>query len=254
MKAIVLSAGQGKRLLPLTTTNPKCLLEVDGSRSVLELQLGALARCGVDRATVLVGFGADRVERFVEGADFGGMRVDTLFNPFYSLTDNLATCWMARSAMDQDFIILNGDTLFDDDLLARVLAAPPAPVSVTIDRKDEYDADDMKITLDTERRLKAIGKTLPSHTVDGESIGILLFRGEGVGAYRDALDRAIRQPDSLRRWYLSVVDEMAQKMTVQTISIEGFWWTEIDSPDDLAGARGHYLQDPHRLAGSNAAR
>ena len=61
-------------------------------------------------------------------------------------------------------------------------------------------------------------------------------------AYRDALDRAMRQPESLRRWYLSVVNEMAQKMAVQTVSIEGCWWTEIDSPEDLASARGHYPQ------------
>jgi choline kinase len=80
------------------------------------------------------------------------------------------------------------------------------------------------------------------HTVDAESIGILVFRDAGVGAYRDALDRAMRQPESLRRWYLSVVNEMAQKMAVQTVSIEGCWWTEIDSPRDLASARGHYPQ------------
>ncbi len=242
MRAIVLSAGQGKRLLPLTATSPKCLLEIDGSRTILDLQLSALARCGVEHATVLVGFGADRVERLVAGSRFDGMRVQTLFNPFYSVTDNLATCWMARSAMLDDFILLNGDTLFEDQLLTHVMAAPQAPISVTIDHKNEYDADDMKVTLDTDGRLQAIGKTLPMHTVDAESIGILVFRGAGVGAYRDALDRAMRQPESLRRWYLSVVNELAQKMAVQTVSIEGCWWTEIDSPEDLASARGHYPQ------------
>ena len=71
---------------------------------------------------------------------------------------------------------------------------------------------------------------------------MLVFRGAGVPRYRDALDRAIRQPESMRNWYLSVVNEMAQKMTVETISIEGHWWAEIDSPVDLDAARGHYLQ------------
>jgi choline kinase len=242
MRAIVLSAGQGKRLLPHTTSIPKCLLEVSADRSVLDLQLQALARCGVEQTMVLTGFGADHVDQFIDGSGFGDMNVETLYNPFYSVTDNLATCWFARSAMIDDFILLNGDTLFEDEVLRRVLDAPHAPVNVTIDRKGDYDADDMKVTLDTEGRLCAIGKKLPSHTVDGESIGMLLFRGAGVAQYRDALDRAIRQPESMHNWYLSVVNEMAQKMNVATISIEGHWWAEIDSPEDLDAVRSHYLQ------------
>lgn len=242
MRAIVLSAGQGKRLLPLTTTHPKCMLPVDGAKSVLEVQLRRLALCGVEHTTVLIGFGAEHVEHFVASNDFAGMQVDTLFNPFYSVSDNLATCWMASPAMTDDFVLLNGDTLFEDDLLRRVLAAPPHPISVTIDHKSEYDADDMKVTLDGDKRLRAIGKTLPSHTVDGESIGLLVFRSEGVAAFRDALDRAMREPESLRNWYLSVVNDLAQKTIVDTISIEGSWWSEIDDPEDLDGVRGHYLQ------------
>ena len=88
MKAIVLSAGQGKRLLPLTANQPKCLLPVDGDSTVLGLQLDALARCGFELATVVIGFGADHVERFIEGRQFGEMRVETLFNPFFSVSDN----------------------------------------------------------------------------------------------------------------------------------------------------------------------
>ena len=160
MRAIVLSAGQGKRLMPLTATEPKCLLPVDGDSTVLDLQLEALARCGFEHATVVIGFGADHVERFIDERKFGTMRVDTLFNPFFSVSDNLATCWMARDVMVGDFVLLNGDTLFEDALLEKVLAAPPAPITVTIDRKDEYDADDMKVKLDPQGRLGSIGTSM----------------------------------------------------------------------------------------------
>ena len=241
MRAIVLSAGQGKRLMPLTATEPKCLLPVDGDSTVLDLQLEALARCGFEHATVVIGFGADHVERFIDERKFGTMRVDTLFNPFFSVSDNLATCWMARDVMVGDFVLLNGDTLFEDALLEKVLAAPPAPITVTIDRKDEYDADDMKVKLDPQGRLGSIGKTLPLHTVDGEAIGMILFRNSGADTYRDALERAIRQPESMRNWYLAVVDEMAHKMPVETICIEGCWWAEIDCREDLDAVRGHFL-------------
>ncbi len=241
MRAIVLSAGQGKRLLPLTATEPKCLLPVDGNSTVLDLQLEAMARCGIEMATVVVGFGAESVDRFLAGRRFGDMRVETLYNPFFSISDNLATCWMAREAMAGDFVLLNGDTLFEDALLQRVIASPPAPIAVTIDRKDEYDADDMKVKLDPEGRLGAIGKTLPLSTVDGEAIGMILFRNSGPKAYREALERAIRQPESMRNWYLAVVNEMAQKMPVETVCIEGCWWAEIDCQEDLDAVRGHFL-------------
>ena len=247
MRAILLSAGQGKRLLPLTASRPKCLLEISDDQSVLDLQLGSLARCGIEHTTVLVGFGAEYVEHSIAEARFGEMEIATLYNPFYAITDNLATCWIARVAMTDDFILLNGDTVFEDDLLHRVLEAPQTPIAVTVDRKPEYDADDMKTTLDTDGRLLAIGKQLPLHTVDGESIGMLRFQGIGVQAYRDALDLAMHQPESLSNWYLSVVNELAQKIAIQTISIEGLWWSEIDLPEDLDGVRGHFLQHGNHL-------
>ncbi|HEX9813467.1 MAG TPA: phosphocholine cytidylyltransferase family protein [Myxococcota bacterium] len=242
MRAIVLSAGQGKRLLPLTASRPKCLLEVVGDQSVLDLQLRALARCGIEHTTVLVGFGAEHVAHAVAESRFDDMQVTTLYNPFFAITDNLATCWIARVAMTDDFVLLNGDTIFEDNLLRRVLESPKAPIAVTIDRKSSYDSDDMKVTLDTDGRLTAIGKRLPLHTVDGESIGMLRFQETGVQTYRDALDLAMRQPESLSNWYLSVVNELAQKISVQTLSIEGLWWAEIDSPEDLAGVREHFSE------------
>jgi choline kinase len=240
MKAIVLSAGQGRRLLPLTDRDPKCLLPVDGPRNVLELQLRSLARCGIRQATVVLGFGADRVERFLAGTRIPGLRVETLYNPFFASSDNLATCWIARIAMTGDFVLLNGDTLFEDRVLQRLLEAPPAPIIVTVDHKERYDDDDMKVTIGEEGRLLAIGKQLPPESVGGESIGMLCFRASGVRSFRDELERVIRRPEGLRAWYLSVVNEMAARMPIATASIAGLWWREIDSRADLDEVRESY--------------
>ena len=248
MDAILLSAGQGRRLLPLTERDPKCLLEVDGPRTVLELQLRALARCGVRDATVVVGFGADRVERFLAGIRIPSLRVDSLFNPFFASSDNLATCWLARGAMTGDFVLLNGDTLFEDRVLQRLLESPPAPITVTIDHKDSYDDDDMKVSIDASRRLLAIGKQLPPESVGGESIGMLCFRGTGVKSFRDELERVIRTPEGLRAWYLSVVNEMAARIPIATASIDGLWWREIDSPKDLEGVRASFVSPSQESA------
>jgi choline kinase len=248
MKAIVLSAGQGRRLLPLTERVPKCLLEVDGPHSVLELQLRALGRCGIRHTTVVLGFGAESVERFLAGLRLPGMRVETLFNPFFASSDNLATCWLARVAMTDDFVLLNGDTLFEDRVLQQLLAAPPAPITVTIDHKDRYDDDDMKVSTDADGRLLAIGKQLAHDRVGGESIGMLCFRASGVKTFRNELERVIRQPEGLRAWYLSVVNELAARFPVATASIDGLWWQEIDSPEDLERARASFASPSSETA------
>ena len=237
MKAIVLSAGQGRRLLPLTTDRPKCLLMVDDERTALDVQLEALARAGVERAVVVVGFGAHHVERHLLRDPVPGFQDETLFNPFFAMTDNLTTCWLSRHLMDEDFLLLNGDTLFEERLVQRVLEGPASPIVVTVDHKRSYDDDDMKVSLDEEGRLLAIGKTLKPEMVNGESIGMLRFRGAGPKIFRQALERAIRMPGALEAWYLSVVNELAQEVSVDTASVRGFWWREIDDRSDLEEVR-----------------
>jgi choline kinase len=237
MRAIVLSAGQGKRLLPLTAEIPKCLLPVDGERTLLEFQLATLARCGIERVTVVSGFGVDRVEHFLASSPVDGLDVELLFNPFFSQSDNLATCWVARDEMDQDFLLVNGDTLFAPSVLRRLLGSPAAPITVTVDHKPSYDDDDMKVSLDEDGRLIAIGKTLKPEMVHGESIGLLSFRGAGVQRFRAAVENAMRRPEALRAWYLSVVNVLAAEGGVGSASIRGLWWGEVDSPEDLEQVR-----------------
>jgi choline kinase len=237
MRAIILSAGQGRRLMPLTSNTPKCLLPVDAGRSILELQLEALSRCGIRDVVVMVGFGAEKVESFVAQRAHRNLTVRTRFNPFFATADNLITCWLATAEMTEDFLLLNGDTIFETAVLRRLLASHGAPVTVAIDRKAEYHDDDMKVTLEWGTRLRAVGKGIPPALIDGESIGLSAFRGEGVEAFRTGLDRAVRNPAALRKWYPDVIDAMAGPFQVKSVSIEGLWWIEIDSPEDLAMAR-----------------
>ena len=234
MKAIVLSAGQGRRLLPLTETLPKCLLEL-ADRPVLEWQLRALAAEGVTEAVVVTGFGAEKVDALLARLAIPGLRVRTLFNPFYAVADNLASCWIARGEMTGSFLILNGDTLFEPAVARRLLAPGPAPITVTIDRKPAYDADDMKVQSEG-NRLRAIGKRLPLETVTGESIGFLRFTPRGGKRFVEEVERIMRTGEGLKLWYLSVIDRIARSETrVEVRSIEGLDWGEMDFPQDMQG-------------------
>jgi choline kinase len=235
-KAIILSAGQGSRLLPHTQDLPKCLLDLAG-RSMLGWQLLGLARAGVNEAVVVTGFRSDLVENALPAITPTGMRVRTLFNPFYKVADNLGTCWMVRHELDGPLLTLNGDTLFEPAVARRLLAAPAADITVTIDRKPSYDEDDMKVITSGER-LTAIGKKLPMADVTGESIGFLRFSAAGAATFVAEIERTIRTPEGTSLWYLSAIHRLANAgVDVKVASIEGLQWGELDFPADLVRCR-----------------
>lgn len=235
-KAIILSAGQGSRLLPLTRDVPKCLIDFNG-RSLISWQVAALAANGITDIVVVTGFRTERVEdHALQLYRETGARIRTLFNPFFQVADNLGTCWIAREEMDRDFIILNGDTIISDEIVAKLVAGAEDPITVTVDVKSDYDDDDMKVSRDDTGRLHAIGKRLLPHDTNAESIGMLAFRGEGPGIFRNQIDQMMRTPEGVERWYLRAIDIIAKGSRVGTVSIEGLDWQEVDFPHDVDAA------------------
>ena len=233
MKAIILSAGQGRRLLPLTENMPKCDLDV-GGKSALQWQLEQISKTDLDEVVVMTGFHADIVESIAAAST--GVPARTTHNPFYAACDNLGTCWLARPEMDGDFVVINGDTLFESAILQRLLESKADnAVTLVIDRKGDYDDDDMKV-VEQGGKLLRVGKKLPGEPVNAESIGMMAFRGTGPELFSAKLDAMMRDETSLKRWYLSAVDEMAQNGDVGVCSIEGLDWCEIDDAADLAHA------------------
>lgn len=235
MKAIILSAGQGSRLLPLTQDRPKCLLQI-GPRTLLEWQIRAIEACGIADITIVIGFKSEMMEAELARLARPGLTLRPLFNPFYKVADNLGSCWLARAEMAQDFLLVNGDTLFETALLRQVLASPPADIVVTVDRKPAYDEDDMKVSREG-TRLTAIGKKLALDTVNAESIGMLLFRGKGPEMFRSAVERFMRTPEGATVWYLQVIHALAREERIETALIEGLQWGEVDFPPDLEKVR-----------------
>ena len=234
MQAVILSAGQGRRLLPLTADRPKCLIDLHG-KTLLQWQLDALLAVGVGPITVVTGYASDAVEAVLAG-HYAGQPVRAQLNPFFQVADNLGSCWIAREAFQGELLLLNGDTVFEPAVVQRVLAAPSVPIRLTVDRKTHYDDDDMKVIVDGARLLR-IGKHLPVDAVDAESIGMLRFSADGARHFQVAVERALREPDGLRWWYLSVIDRLADEGLVETCSIEGLRWAEVDFPRDLDAAR-----------------
>ncbi len=233
MKVIILSAGQGRRLLPLTTERPKAALPV-GTRSVLEWQLHEISACAVEEVVVVTGFGADYIDEILESQSFLPARA--VYNPFYAQSDNLGTCWIARHEMRTPFCIINGDTLFEADILKRLLAAPADhQVTLVTDSKARYEADDMKV-ITAAGQLKRVGKQLDSPDVNGESIGMMRFNQQGAARFGAQVDHMMRYGTGLNQWYLSAIDALASEGIVGVCSIDGSSWGEIDDQSDLEKA------------------
>ena len=233
MKAIILSAGQGSRLGHLTDDRPKCLIDF-GGRTLLDRQLDALAANGVDEAVVVTGFRDDQVEAAI-ARRAGGPQIRTIYNPFYKVADNLGSLFIAREEIAGELLVWNGDTLVSEALMARVVDHDCQGICVTIDRKERYDEDDMKVITDPDGRLRAIGKRI-SEGVNAESIGLLAFRAGGAERFRAAIDKAMRTSEGTTIWYLRVIHHLAQNGEVGTLDIKGEEWGEVDFPEDVAAA------------------
>ena len=234
MKAIILSAGQGSRLGHLVDERPKCLIDF-GGRTLLDRQLDSLEANGVHEAVVVTGFHDELVEETL-ARRISGPDVRTIYNPFYKVADNTGSLFMSREELSGDCLVLNGDTLVSNRLMKRVVTNDTPGICVTIDRKEAYDEDDMKV-VEEGGRLRAIGKRLDPEEVNAESIGLIAFRGGGAERFREAIERAIRTPEGTTIWYLRVIHHLAGQSEVWIFDIKGEEWGEVDFPADVEAAR-----------------
>jgi choline kinase len=235
VRVIILAAGQGKRLLPLTADLPKALLDIAG-KPLLQWQIEAFAASGVKDFTIVVGYASRLMEQTIATmARKLGVNATTVFNPFYGVADNLASCWMARDSMHQPFIQVNGDNIFRTDLVHKLLKAD-VQIGVAARTKDSYDSDDMKVILDG-NQIRSVGKALPLNSVNGEAVGFYRFGDRGAARYVAELELQMRDPAALKRWFPAAVDALASKTQVEAIRVDGLQWCEVDFPDDLQTAR-----------------
>ncbi len=233
MKAIILCAGQGRRLLPHTESTPKCLLTI-ADKHFIEWQIDALSEIGINHIVAVVGYAAQRIESILKNKYQN--KISFIYNPFYEIADNLASCWMAKEHFYDDFLILNGDTLFEPSIISTLLTKNDFPITLATDKKDSYDDDDMKV-ITQGTQLISVGKKLPLDKVNGESIGVMHFNPRGAELFRQTVETLMYQPESLQKWYLSIIDELAANNHVGTCSVHGLDWTEVDFVQDLERAR-----------------
>ena len=127
-RVVILAAGKGDRLQPLTAAQPKCLVEVNGEPLLLRA-LRALAARGVAEAVVVIGHQGDMVRERV-GARFAGLDVRYVDAPHYATTNNIRSLWDAREYLDEDILLIEADLIFDDGVIAALLEHPGSSAAV----------------------------------------------------------------------------------------------------------------------------
>ena len=236
MKAIILAAGRGSRLYPYTHDKPKCLLDI-GNISILEQQINHIRDCGINEVVIVVGFGFERVEDFLRSYDGLGMRIKTLYNPFYQSTNSLVSLWIARSEFDEDIVVMNGDDVYEIGVLDKALSVRDEKICLPIKRKPRYDGEDMKVTVDG-NRVSKISKSISKGETSAESVGIRVFRDRGVELLKRSVEEEMRNPGAENKWYISSIHRLISKgYEIRPLDIGNLYWMDVDCPLDLFRAR-----------------
>lgn len=133
-RALILAAGRGLRMRPLTIDVPKCLVEVNGVPILLR-SLRVLASAGVTQAIIVVGHEAAQVRRRV-GHTFAGIGIEYVDAPSFDTTNNIRSLWDARQYCDEDILLVEGDVVFDRDVVMRLLDQVGSSVAVAPNNPD----------------------------------------------------------------------------------------------------------------------
>ncbi|OGZ96709.1 MAG: hypothetical protein A3I44_00350 [Candidatus Sungbacteria bacterium RIFCSPLOWO2_02_FULL_51_17] len=172
--AIILAAGQGTRLRPLTENTPKCLVPI-GALPILHHQLTALGKNGVSRVIITVGYLHDKVESYAQG-HFPEIHFQFIFNPRFGTTNTLySLALVARyGRIVGDVLLLNGDVMFDPIILDELLAQDKKKSFLATQMKP-CGAEEVKIGMSLHNTVIGLNKHMPPHEALGEAIGINKF-------------------------------------------------------------------------------
>jgi choline kinase len=237
-KAIVLVAGRGSRLNPLTETTPKCLVEVGGI-PILINTLNHLANAGIREVVLVIGYLGDQIKQEI-GSYYKGTQVTYIENREFAETNNMYSLWLAREHLSQGVLLVEGDAFFEDKIL---------PAILDTDEKSYWAADNFQF----------FGEGCMLTTNDNnEIVDIQIIRDRTVAYSRNqfksggllkinlelgqklAKDLSVEvELGNTNIYFDLVLAKYLEKHQIFVCNIHGFKWQEIDTAQDLQ--RAHKL-------------
>lgn len=240
MKIIILAAGRGTRLLPLTANTPKPLLDLGTGKTLLEEQIERMRASGaVDQIVLVVGYLAEQIEAKLQQHLAAGVPLRLVFNPFYDTSNNLVSLWLARHEMEEDFLVTNGDCIFSAGIYGGLAAESGDRIHLVARRPESLDDEDMKIRLDGQY-IAEVSKAIAPDQAGGESPGLALVRGpRSRRLFVETLEALVRDRAYLDRFWLETFNRLVDR----GVPIQPWWmdgrgtWQEIDFHPDVKRIR-----------------
>jgi choline kinase len=229
MRVIILAAGIGSRLKPFTENTPKGLFRLGKEVTILERMVNLVKRHSEAEICVVTGFLHERIENLLSGVSF-------VYNPFYRVTNSIASLWFAREYLDDDVIITNSDIVVEERLFIDLLKIGGA-ATVLMDSSKKYDADYKVATYDD--RVVIMSKEL--RTYSGEYAGITKLSKDSALQLRRKIEVMVEE-EQIDEWYETALVNMIlnDSFVLNCFDISQYQWVEVDTVDDLLAARKIY--------------
>ena len=215
MNAIILAAGMGTRLRPLTNDRPKCLVAVNGVPMV-ERQVQFLKEKGIDDITLISGYKAEALEYLKER--YG---VDIIFNDRYDTCNNINSLYIVKERF-RDTYVLEGDVFMDRNVLLS-----DVPQSTYFARKKKYD-NEWGLEVDESNRLVKI------NIGAGEGFlmsGISYWKKEDCQKIISHMEEVYATKDYTNLYWDNMVLDIYPELDIHVKEIEDIY--EIDTPEEL---------------------
>jgi choline kinase len=229
--ALLLAAGTGSRLRPLTLDAPKCLTEV-GGEPILGRLIDNLRLQGITRLVVVTGYLDHCVHEFLEH-NAADMQLDYVFNPVYSTTNNIYSLWLAKKAIEEPFILVESDLVFENSMLDPMLIPDKIAISNTLPWMNGT-----VVELNADESVKAFHV---SHTVDDvrryKTVNIYSLSLQTWHKVVERLDSYIKA-GRVNEYYETVFADMAVdgSLKLKAVFFDENKWYEIDCMKDLQQA------------------
>lgn len=239
MKALLLAAGRGTRISRYLGGNPKCTVDIGGQK-LIQYTIDLLRKKGITDIAMVLGYRADVIERTLEGQNITFYK-----NPFFDVTNSIASAWFARDFLkgDGDTLIMNADVYLEESLLDRILACQKSPVMFADGtRKEEAD---YKFQYH-DGKLEKYGKELTGSDISGEYIGVGRFSAKFMRErFLPKLEEMIdTQNHSV--WWENILYSMVGHESIYVEEMSGLFWAEVDYIEDYLRIMAHRGQ-PSRL-------
>ncbi|MEK7098545.1 MAG: phosphocholine cytidylyltransferase family protein [Patescibacteria group bacterium] len=235
MKAIILAAGIGSRLRPLTETSHKSLLPV-AEKTMLERMLENIAKNGIRDVAIVTGYRENDIRDFAQ--TYPGLAVSFIHNDQYLNTNTGYSLLLTKEfAAGDDFVKFDADVVFEPEVLEKLLTSPHA-TCLCIDKNIHLDKEEVKVIADGTDAVIAVGKKLDPHKSRGESIGIEKIGAEAGIVLFEELERLMQDPANHQEYYDDSYTTLVEKgIPFHAVDITGMKWVETDTHDDYARAQ-----------------